>query len=206
VNKVFTTPIQDSDLLNLRIGDIIYLTGTLVTGRDDVHHRVVQEGLACPVDLTGVAIFHAGPIIKEEPGNPSLISIGPTSSIRMEDEATAFMEKTGVKIIIGKGGMGEKASEGCRKHKVIHCVYPGGCAVTAASQVEKIEGVFWRELGMPECIWVMKVKEFGPLIVSIDTQGNNMFLENKKYYASRQEECMASIMHSVKDFMKVELA
>ncbi len=206
MKKILTTPLRDEDLVDLRVGDIVYLDGTLVTGRDDVHHRVVHEGLECPVDFTGIGIFHAGPIIKEAPGDNRMISIGPTSSIRMEDDAADFIRLTGVKILVGKGGMGEKTSEACRKHKVIHCVFPGGCAVSAATQVEKIEDVFWRELGMPECLWVMKVKEFGPLIISIDTEGNNMFVENKAHYASRKEECMAPILESVKDFQKIELA
>ena len=206
MKKVLTTPLQDEDLLDLRMGDIVYLNGIIVTGRDDVHHRVVVERLPCPVDFAGIGIFHAGPIIKEEPGRNSMISIGPTSSIRMEEHAAAFMEMTGVKIMVGKGGMDEKTSEACRKNRVIHCVFPGGCAVSAAAQVEEIQDVFWRELGMPECLWVMRVKEFGPLIVSIDTQGNNMFVENQNYYASRKEECMAPIIDSVKDFMKIELA
>lgn len=204
--RILTTPLADEDIADLRVGDVVYLTGTLVTGRDDVHHRVVHEGLECPVDFRGIGIFHAGPIIKEAPGDNQMISIGPTSSIRMEDDAADFMRLTGVKIMVGKGGMGEKTSAACREHKGIHCVFPGGCAVSAATQVEKIEDVFWRELGMPECLWVMKVKEFGPLIVSIDCEGNNMFVENTAYYASRREECMAPIFEYVGDFMKIELA
>jgi L(+)-tartrate dehydratase beta subunit len=149
--------------------------------------------------------MHAGPIIIEEPGKNIMVSIGPTSSIRMEDDAADFMRLTGVKIMVGKGGMGPKTSAACKKYGVIHTVFPGGCAVSAAACVEKIEGVFWRELGMPECLWVMRVKEFGPLIVSVDTGGNNMFLENKQYYASRKEACMAPIIESVKDYMKVEV-
>jgi L(+)-tartrate dehydratase beta subunit len=204
VKKILAAPIRDTDIEGLRIGDLVYLSGTLVTGRDDVHRRVVHEGFECPVDLKGGAIFHAGPIIREEPGSNQMISIGPTSSIRMEDYAAAFMEKTGIKMMIGKGGMGKKTSDGCKNHKVIHCLYPGGCAVLAAGQVEKIETVFWRELGMPECIWVLKVHEFGPLIITIDTQGNNMFLENAALYASRKEACMAPIIESVKEFMTIE--
>ncbi len=73
-----------------------------------------------------------------------------------------------------------------------------------AAPCEEIEGVEWRELGMPEALWIMRVKEFGPLIVSIDTQGNNMFTDNKAYYASRKEACMAPIIESVKDFMLIE--
>lgn len=101
--------------------------------------------------------------------------------------------------------MGEKTSDACKKFGAIHCVYPGGCAVSAASHVEEIENVFWRELGMPECLWVMRVNEFGPLIVSIDIEGNNMFVENKKYYASRKEVCTSPIIESVKDYMKIDV-
>jgi len=90
--------------------------------------------------------------------------------------------------MIGKGGMGEKTTAACREYGAIHCVYPGGCAVLGAKQIEKIEGVFWPELGMAECLWVMRTGEFGPLIISIDTQGNNLFAENSAYYASRRKE------------------
>ena len=84
MKKVLTTPICIEDIKDLRVGDTIYLSGILVTGRDDVHHRVVHEGLKSPFDFDGMAIMHAGPIIKEEPGKNTMISIGPTSSIRME--------------------------------------------------------------------------------------------------------------------------
>ena len=204
MKKVLTTPLTIEDIKDLRVGDIVYLTGRLVTGRDDVHHRVVREGLKCPVDFNGIGIMHAGPIIHEEPGNNQLISIGPTSSIRMEADEAEFIEKTGVRVLVGKGGMGEKTAEACAKYGAIHCVFPGGCAVSAATHVEKLEGVYWRELGMPEALWDMKVKEFGPLIVSIDTEGNNLFTENKAYYASRMQECMDPIIESVKDYMKIE--
>ncbi len=204
MKRILKTPLRDEDIADLRVGDIVYLTGHIVTGRDDVHRRVVEEKMKCPVDFHGIGILHAGPIIVEEPGKNTMISIGPTSSIRMESNAKEFMEETGVKIMVGKGGMGPKTAEGCKKNKVIHCVYPGGCAVTAATCVEEIEGVEWRELGMPEALWILRVKEFGPLIVSIDTEGNNMFTDNKAYYASRKEECMAPIIESVRDFMTIE--
>ena len=205
MKKILTTPLRDEDIKDLRVGDIIYLTGRLVTGRDDVHHRVVHEGLPSPVDIKGLGIFHAGPIIRESDEGNTMISVGPTSSIRMEDSEAAFIEKTGVKVIIGKGGMGEKTTEGCQKWNAVHCVFPGGCAVSAAAQVEEIEGVYWRELGMPECMWVLRVKEFGPLTVAIDTHGNNLYAENKALYASRKEECMAPIIEYVRDFMSIEV-
>jgi L(+)-tartrate dehydratase beta subunit len=114
--------------------------------------------------------------------------------MRMEEWAADFIKKTGGKIMIGKGGMGAKTAAACRAHGAIHCVYPGGCAVLGASQIETIDGVYWPELGMPECIWVMQARAFGPLIVSIDTQGRNLFAEYAALYASRKSGCMEKIL------------
>jgi L(+)-tartrate dehydratase beta subunit len=194
VKKIISLPLCDNDIYDLRVGDIIYLSGMLVTGRDEVYHRIVEEGMPCPVDLKGGANYHAGPIVREAGKERELVSIGPTSSVRMEKWAAGFIEKTGVKVLIGKGGMGEKTASACREYGAIHCVYPGGCAVLGAGQIEKIENVFWPELGMAECLWVMRTGEFGPLIVSIDTQGNNLFAENSAFYASRKNECAKKIM------------
>src|SRR5699024_4439093 len=94
-----------------------------------------------------------------------------------------FIEQTGGKMVVGKGGMGPLTEEGCQKFKALHVIFPAGCAVLAATQVEEIEEVHWTELGMPESLWVCRVKEFGPLIVSIDTHGNNLIAENKKLFA-----------------------
>lgn len=94
---------------------------------------------------------------------------------------------TGVKLIVGKGGMGKGTEEGCAEHKALHCVFPAGCAVVAAVCVEEIEDAQWRDLGMPETLWVCRVKEFGPLIVSIDTHGNNLFEQNKVIFNQRKD-------------------
>ena len=191
MKSIYNLPLRDEDIAGLKSGDVIYLRGTLVTGRDEVHYRIVKEGITAPVDLNGMAIYHAGPIVREAQAEYEIVSIGPTSSIRMEKWAADFIKKTGVKVMIGKGGMGEKTTSACREYGAIHCVYPGGCAVLGAEQIEKIENVFWPELGMAECMWVMRIREFGPLIVSIDTYGNNLFAENSAYYESRKRESMA---------------
>jgi L(+)-tartrate dehydratase beta subunit len=187
VKNILTLPLRDEDIGHLRCGDVFYLSGILVTGRDEVYHRIVEEGVSSPLDLKGMANYHAGPIVRESSqketlGEYEIVSIGPTSSIRMEKWAADFIEKTGIKVMIGKGGMGEKTAAACRQHKAIHCIYPGGCAVLGAAQIEKIQNVYWPELGMAECLWVMRTKEFGPLIVSIDTQGNNLFAQNAAHY------------------------
>lgn len=202
MKKVLRSPVKSEDLTDLRIGDYIYYTGILVTGRDDVHHRVVQLGMDCPVDIRGMALFHAGPIVQETPEGNSLVAVGPTSSVRMEQEEAEFIEKTGVKLLIGKGAMGKKTALACRKQKAIHCNFPGGCAVQAASSVKKIIDVKWRELGMPECMWVMEVEEFGPLTVTIDTQGRNLFQENQKYYDLQKEALLPEMKEKLKAFMR----
>jgi L(+)-tartrate dehydratase beta subunit len=202
--KILTTPISAQDVETLSIGDIIYLNGYLITGRDDVHQRVIKQGKALPVDLTGKAIFHAGPIMQQiegKPGKYKVISIGPTTSMRMEKLEKEFIEKTGVRLIVGKGGMGEKTAAGCIENKAIHAVFPGGCAVLAAECVEEVEGVEWLDLGMPEAMWIMKVKEFGPLIVSIDTKGNNLFEKNKRGFNEKKIPEIEEICRHV-DYLK----
>ncbi|MDR0697248.1 MAG: L(+)-tartrate dehydratase subunit beta [Christensenellaceae bacterium] len=195
--KTITTPIDDAQILDLKIGDVIYLTGMLATCRDDGHRRVVESSRFPNFDLRGMTILHAGPIVKTTNDGYEMISIGPTTSRRMEAYESEFIEKTGVKIIIGKGGMGAKTAAGCKKHKAIHCIFPGGCAVTAATEVEKIVGLEWEDFGMPEAFWIMRVKNFGPLIVSIDTAGNNLFELNKASFNAKKELALTEILPHV---------
>lgn len=199
MKKILTTPIKDEDLLSLKAGDVVYLTGTLVTCRDVAHRRLIELGRELPVNLGGLAIFHAGPIVVEKDSdNFEMISIGPTTSMRMEKFEKEFIEQTGVKLIVGKGGMGPNTEAGCREHKAVHAVFPGGCAVLAATRVEEIEDAQWRDLGMPETLWVNRVKEFGPLIISIDTEGNNLFEENKKIFNQRKLPIIEKINQQIK--------
>jgi L(+)-tartrate dehydratase beta subunit len=198
MKKVLKTPIKSEDLADIKIGDVIYLDGYLVTCRDVAHRRLIELGIDLPVDLEGLAIFHAGPIVKSENGKHSMVSIGPTTSMRMEKFEKEFIQETGVKLIIGKGGMGSRTAEACKEHKALHCVFPGGCAVLAATEVEEIENVEWTELGMPESLWVSRVKEFGPLIVSIDGDGNNLFEENKIIFNEKKDKLVEEISNKVR--------
>jgi L(+)-tartrate dehydratase beta subunit len=119
----------------------------------------------------------------------------------MERAEAEFIASTGVKLIVGKGGMGAKTADACRTYGAVHAVFPGGCAVLAASMVEAVERVEWLELGMPEALWVMRVREFGPLIVSIDTRGGNLFENNKKVFAEKKEAALAGLRESL-DYMR----
>lgn len=196
--KVLTTPIKAEDLEDIRIGDIVYLNGHIVTCRDVAHRRLIEYKRELPVNLEGGAIFHAGPIIRPLGGDKfEMVSIGPTTSMRMEKFEKEFVKQTGVKLIVGKGGMGPNTEVACKEHKALHVVFPAGCAVVAATQVEEIVQAEWRDLGMPETLWVCRVKDFGPLIVSIDTQGNNLFEENKVIFNERKDEVYKEIASQV---------
>ncbi|MGN0981183.1 MAG: L(+)-tartrate dehydratase subunit beta [Candidatus Avoscillospira sp.] len=198
--KVLTTPVTAEDLADIHIGDIVYLDGDLVTCRDVAHRRLIEGKRELPVDLHGKAIFHAGPIVRPIPGQEDayeMVSVGPTTSMRMEKFEKEFVEQTGVKVIVGKGGMGPNTEYACKNFKAIHCVFPAGCAVVAATEVERIAEHHWDELGMPETLWCCKVKEFGPLIVSIDTEGRNMFEENKVKFNEKKDAAIAEICKHV---------
>jgi L(+)-tartrate dehydratase beta subunit len=199
VKKILTTPIRDEDLEDLRAGDVVYLTGHLVTCRDVAHRRLIEQGRELPVNLEGGAIFHAGPIVRQkDDGKFEMVSIGPTTSMRMEKFERAFIRQTGVKLIVGKGGMGPETAAGCQEHKAVHAIFPGGCAVLAATRVEEIEGAEWQDLGMPETLWINRVREFGPLIISIDTQGNNLIEQNKARFNEKKGPVMDRIYSQVR--------
>jgi L(+)-tartrate dehydratase beta subunit len=198
VKKILTTPIRDQDLEGIQAGDVVYLNGLLVTCRDVGHRRLIEYGRELPVDLRGAAIFHAGPIVAKSGDGWRMVSIGPTTSMRMEKFEKDFIPRTGVKVVVGKGGMAKDTADACREHKALHCVFPGGCAVLAASQVEEIERVEWLDLGMPEALWVCRVKEFGPLIVSIDTQGRNLFQENRARFDAAKGPIVERISRQVR--------
>jgi len=198
VNKVLTTPISDAAIDQLTAGEVVYLDGTLVTCRDVGHRRLVELGMELPVDLRGGAILHAGPIVADRGGRFEMVSIGPTTSMRMEKFEREFIARTGVKLIVGKGGMGPETVEGCRRHKAVHAIFPGGCAVVAARQVQEIERVEWRDLGMPEALWVSRVSQFGPLIISIDAKGNNLVDSNKALFNARKAAIVEEIGRQVR--------
>jgi L(+)-tartrate dehydratase beta subunit len=197
MKRVLHTPVSSADLLDIKAGDIVYLTGHIVTCRDVGHRRVIELGQALPYDTAGRAIFHAGPIVEPTSAGYRMVAIGPTTSMRMERFEAEFIAATGVKVVVGKGGMGAKTAAACREHKALHCVFPGGCAVLGATAVEEIEGVEWLDLSMPEAFWIMRVKELGPLIVSIDAHGNNLFEINKALYAERKDAVIKDIAKQV---------
>lgn len=201
--KVLVTPVSAEDLADIKIGDVVYLDGDLMTCRDVAHRRLIEYGRELPYDIKDKAIFHAGPIVRPienaKEGEPDyeMVSIGPTTSMRMEKFEYEFTKETGVRVIVGKGGMGPNTERACREFGAIHCVFPAGCAVVAATEVDYIAEHHWDELGMPETLWCCKVHGFGPLIVSIDATGANLFEQNKVVFNERKEEALDDIYGNV---------
>ena len=201
MNKTLTTPISAEDLADIRVGDVIFLDGHIVTCRDVAHRRLIEYGRELPYDVRDGAILHAGPIIRKVEGEDDkfeVVSVGPTTSSRMEKFEYDFIKQTGVRLIVGKGGMGAGTQAGCAEFGALHCVFPAGNAVIAATQVEEVEDGHWRELGMPEALWVMRVKQFGPLIVSIDAHGNNLYTQKKAEYNERKEAILEDLYEKVR--------
>ena len=174
-------PVGREEIERIKAGDIIYVNGIVVTARDEAHERALEyfrEGKSLPVDFSRVAVYHCGPVMKKNE-EWHVIAAGPTTSRRMELFEYDFIKNFGTRIIVGKGGMGEKTAKACREYGAIYAAFTGGAAVLAANAIKKVKGVEWLDLGMPEALWIFEVENFGPLVVTIDAHGNNLTEEIK---------------------------
>ena len=173
-----TTPLCQDDIRKLRAGDIVYLSGTVYTARDEAHLRILEltdEGKPLPFDLEGAAVYHCGPLMQQEDGGWRAVAAGPTTSARMTDMTPDLLDNYNVRAIIGKGGMKDIAP--VLKDRCVYLAYTGGCAALAVDMITDVKGVHWLELGMPEAVWVLEVKDFGPLVVGVDAGGRDLFGE-----------------------------
>ncbi|MEM2102591.1 MAG: FumA C-terminus/TtdB family hydratase beta subunit [Candidatus Bathyarchaeia archaeon] len=174
----FKTPISEEDIRKLKINDVLYITGTIVTARDQAHRRALEwakDGKKLPIDLKGLAVFHCGPIVKKEGDRWVAVAAGPTTSTRMDIFEDEFIKNFGVRVVIGKGGMGKRTTEAMKKYGAVYGAFTGGAAALAAKAIKNVRAVEWYDLGMPEALWIFEVEEFGPLSVAIDSHGNNIF-------------------------------
>lgn len=191
------TPISDEDIRKLKVGDIVYLSGIIVTARDAAHNRalsILNSGKQLPIDLRGLAVYHCGPVVDKRNGEWVIVVAGPTTSTRMDSLEYDFIEKTGVKMVIGKGGMGNRTVEACKKFGAVYTIFTGGAAVLAAKGMKRVLDVHWLDLGVPEALWVIEVDKFGPLMVTIDSHGNNFYDSiNKEVYRRLREEIYPKI-------------
>lgn len=176
--KILETPLKQEEVANLRVNEPFKVTGKIFTARDAAHEKLLDlanEDKEVPFDLSAYPCFHCGPVMKKQNDNWQVVSAGPTTSIRMEIFEDEFMDKFGTKIFIGKGGMGEKTSEALVQHGGVYAQFTGGAGSLMAGSVEKVEDVHYlEELGVPEAVWVFRVNEFGPLLVTMDSTGESI--------------------------------
>jgi len=172
------TPISEEVIRKLRVNDLLYISGTVVTARDQAHRRALEyfkKGKPLPVNLEGLAVFHCGPVMSKQGDRWIAVAAGPTTSARMEIFEDEFIKNFKLRVIIGKGGMGEKTADAMAKYGAVYGAFTGGAAVLAAKAIKNVKDVVWLDLGMPEAMWILEVDEFGPLLVVIDSCGNNLF-------------------------------
>jgi len=169
-----TPPLNEKDVRKLCAGDLVSITGTIVTARDKAYAKIVS-GAKLPIKLEGGIVYHCGPLLKRRPSKFKIVSAGPTTSARMDGVQVKFLETTGVRAVVGKGGIGEDVAKHFPRLGCVYLAFPGGAGALAARRIEKIEGAYWRELGDAEAMWIFRVKDFGPLVVAVDTKGNSLY-------------------------------
>ncbi|MBN2569871.1 MAG: Fe-S-containing hydro-lyase [Deltaproteobacteria bacterium] len=181
-NKIeLTTPLSDKDVEKLNIGDKVYLNGTIYTGRDAAHKRLVdlvKEGKELPFDVKGQIIYYVGPT-PAKPGKP-IGSAGPTTSYRMDAYAPTLMA-LGMKGMIGKGNRAPEVIDAMKQYKAVYLGATGGAGALIAKSIKKAEIVAYEDLG-PEAIRKLEVENF-PVVVINDTRGNDLYVEGAKRYS-----------------------
>ncbi len=165
------TPLTEADVRRLKVGDMLRLNGTVFTGRDAVH-KYLAEGGDLNIIKNGI-IYHCGPVVLKAAGKYRVVAAGPTTSIREEPYQADVIEKFGIKAVIGKGGMGAKTLQACKKFGAVYLHAIGGAAQIYAQCVQEVAGVYLEQFGSPEAVWEFHVKDF-PVVVTMDAHGNSL--------------------------------
>lgn len=174
------TPLSDEKLKNLKAGDSVYISGVIYTGRDAAHKRLIDaldEGKELPFDIKDQVIYYVGPA----PAKPGEIigSAGPTTSYRMDD-LTVPLLKLGLNGMIGKGSRNEKVIQGMKDYGAVYFAAIGGAGALIANSIKQSEIIAYEDLGT-EAIRRLVVEDF-PVVVVIDSEGNNLYeTERKKF-------------------------
>ena len=180
MEKKITLPITDEDIKNLKAGDSVLRTGSIITGRDAAHKRLyelIQKGEKLPVDIKGELIYYVGPA----PAKPGYAvgPAGPTSSYRMDKYAPSLLD-LGLKGMIGKGARNKEVVDAIVRNKGVYLVAIGGAAALIAKSIKSEEILCYEDLGT-EAVRRYEVEDF-PCIVAIDSNGNNVYeTEPPKY-------------------------
>ncbi len=193
MDKVFTTPIAERDVRELRVGDVFYISGQMFTARDEAHKMMLEHG--APLSVEGIPVFHCGPVVRKVGEGWDLLAGGPTTSVRMEGLEADFLRKFRPRVIVGKGGMGEKTLAALSEEGAVYTHFTGGAGALAAQAVKAVEAVYWlEELGIPEAVWVLRVENFGPLVVTMDAHGRSLHADLALKVAENMKRAKAEIL------------
>ena len=176
-----TTPLSETQVRALKVGDVLLLNGIMHMGRDVLHHHLMTHD--SPVSLDGGAIYHCGPVALKQDGKWFMNAAGPTTSIREEPYQGEIIKKFKARAIIGKGGMGPKTLAAMKEVGAVYLSAIGGAAQYYSKCIEEVEGVDFLEFGVPEAMWHVRVKDF-LVIVTMDSHGNSLHADVEKSSAA----------------------
>lgn len=164
-------PVSEEAVRSLSVGDVVMISGRMFTGRDAVHSYLMKH--ETPVDLRGAVLYHCGPVVVQEGDGWRVTAAGPTTSIREEPYQGEIIRRYGVRVVIGKGGMGAKTLAALKEHGAVYLNAIGGAAQFYARAIRKVDDVSLLEFGTPEAMWHLQVEDF-PAIVTMDAHGNSL--------------------------------
>jgi L(+)-tartrate dehydratase beta subunit len=173
------TPLTEDDVRQLKVRDTVLVDGHLFGIRDATQIRIFDENQEPPVDLRGAICLHTAPSLKKKNDKWEKVCVGTTTSTRMERFTPPLIEKYGVRAIVGKAGLLQGSLEVMKKFGACYLAIVGGAAALETTQIEEVEEVYWEDLH-PEAIYKFRVKDFGPLIVAMDSYGNHLYFDVKK--------------------------
>jgi fumarate hydratase subunit beta len=166
-------PEDNGRIAEVRAGDVLYVTGDIAVARDQAHKKLLEPDKFIS-EVVGLPIFHCGPISRKRGEEWTIVAGGPTTSTRMDALTPPILEKYKTKIIIGKGGLGEIGKKGLATYGAVYSEFTGGASALAVSRIVRVKKRLLEELGPTELVWVWEVKDFGPLLVTQDHQGNDL--------------------------------
>jgi tartrate/fumarate subfamily iron-sulfur-dependent hydro-lyase beta chain len=188
-----TLPLSVEDVRGLRAGDLVAISGSLVTGRDRIHKYLAENrppAQAIPFNLSGTVLYHCGPVMQKLDGGYRVIAAGPTTSMRVEMYEAQVIRGYGTRGIMGKGGMGEKTRQALLENGCVYLHTIGGAAVYLADRIKKAHGAWMlEEFGPTEAMWLFEVEDF-PAIVTMDSDGGDQHAEIEKMSVERFAELM----------------
>ena len=168
---VLEAPVTEAQVRGLKVGDVVLIRGTMFTGRDAVHAYLMKN--PPPVDLQGAVLYHCGPVMLKQGDEWQVKAAGPTTSAREEPYQATVIKNYGVRVVIGKGGMGAKTLAALKDYGAVYLNGIGGAAQFYARTVRKVKSVHLMEFGIPEAMWELDVYDFAA-IVTMDAHGNSL--------------------------------